>query len=36
MQNEIDPILDKISREGFGSLTRRERKILKKGRGSNR
>jgi len=36
MENEIDPILDKISREGFGSLTRRERKILKKGRGNNR
>lgn len=33
MQNEIDPILDKISREGFGSLTKKERKILKKGRG---
>ena len=33
MQNEIDPLLDKISREGFGSLTKRERKILKQGRG---
>jgi membrane associated rhomboid family serine protease len=33
MENEIDPILDKISREGFGSLTRKERNILKKGRG---
>lgn len=36
MENEIDPILDKISREGFGSLTKKERKILKKGRGNNR
>ena len=36
MENEIDPILDKISREGFGSLTKRERKLLKKGRGSKR
>lgn len=36
MENEIDPILDKISREGFGSLTKRERKLLKKGRGNNR
>ena len=33
MQNEIDPILDKISREGFGTLTKKERKILKRGRG---
>lgn len=29
---EIDPILDKISREGLHSLTRAERKILEKGR----
>ncbi len=29
---EIDPILDKISREGMHSLTRSERKILDKGR----
>ncbi|MCG3150589.1 MAG: hypothetical protein PCFJNLEI_04076 [Verrucomicrobiae bacterium] len=28
MQNQIDPILDKISREGMQSLTREERKIL--------
>lgn len=28
MQEEIDPILDKIAREGMQSLTRRERKIL--------
>jgi membrane associated rhomboid family serine protease len=33
MHNEIDPILDKISREGFGTLTKKERKILKRGRG---
>lgn len=31
--NEIDPILEKISREGVGSLTRAERKILEEGRG---
>jgi membrane associated rhomboid family serine protease len=30
---EIDPILEKISREGVGSLTRAERKILEEGRG---
>jgi len=29
---EIDPILEKIGREGMQSLTRAERKILKKGR----
>jgi membrane associated rhomboid family serine protease len=29
---EIDPILDKIAREGMQSLTRGERKILQKGR----
>jgi len=29
---EIDPILDKIAREGIHSLTRMERKILEKGR----
>jgi membrane associated rhomboid family serine protease len=28
IQEQIDPILDKISREGMQSLTRRERKIL--------
>jgi rhomboid family protein len=28
MQEEVDPILDKIAREGMQSLTRRERKIL--------
>jgi hypothetical protein len=28
IRQEIDPILDKISREGLQSLTRRERKIL--------
>ena len=29
---EVDPILDKIAREGMHSLTRSERKILAKGR----
>jgi membrane associated rhomboid family serine protease len=29
---EIDPILDKVSRQGMHSLTRSERKILEKGR----
>ena len=29
---EIDPILDKIAREGMQSLTRRERKILESAR----
>jgi hypothetical protein len=33
MNEEVDPILDKISREGLHSLTRRERKLLKKARG---
>jgi len=28
IQEQVDPILDKISREGMQSLTRRERKIL--------
>jgi hypothetical protein len=28
IQEQVDPILDKISREGLQSLTRRERKIL--------
>ena len=28
MRNQVDPILDKISREGMQSLTRQERKIL--------
>lgn len=32
ISEEIDPILDKISREGIHSLTRTERKILEKGR----
>ena len=32
INEEIDPILDKISREGIHSLTRSERKILEKGR----
>jgi len=32
MANEVDPILDKISREGMSSLTRAERKVLKLGR----
>lgn len=32
MTAEIDPILEKISREGMHSLTRAERKILAKGR----
>lgn len=30
---EIDPLLDKISREGMGSLTRAERRLLAKARG---
>jgi hypothetical protein len=29
---EIDPLLEKISRDGMGSLTRAERKLLAKGR----
>jgi len=28
IREQIDPILDKIAREGMQSLTRRERKIL--------
>ena len=32
MVEEIDPILDKISREGIRALTRRERRILERGR----
>ncbi len=32
MTEEIDPILDKISREGIRSLTRHERRILERGR----
>jgi membrane associated rhomboid family serine protease len=32
MVEEIDPILDKISQQGIRSLTRRERKILERGR----
>lgn len=31
IKREIDPILDKISKFGMGSLSRRERRILKKG-----
>jgi hypothetical protein len=33
MEEEVDPILDKISREGIHSLSRKERRILKKARG---
>lgn len=33
MTSEIDPILEKIAREGMGSLTRAERKILTMGSG---
>jgi hypothetical protein len=29
---EIDPLLDKISRQGMGSLTRAERRLLAKAR----
>jgi membrane associated rhomboid family serine protease len=36
MAGEVDPILDKISREGIHSLTRKERKILRKARGRRR
>ncbi len=36
MEQEVDPILDKISREGIHSLTRKERQILKKARGRRR
>ena len=32
MVEEIDPILDKISRDGIRSLTRRERQLLERGR----
>jgi membrane associated rhomboid family serine protease len=32
ISEEVDPILAKISREGIGSLTRKEKKILKKAR----
>jgi len=32
MVEEIDPILDKISRDGIRSLSRRERRILERGR----
>lgn len=32
ISSEIDPILDKVSREGMHSLTRAERRILSKGR----
>lgn len=33
MTEEIDPILDKIARNGIASLTRSERRILEEGRG---
>jgi membrane associated rhomboid family serine protease len=33
MEEEVDPILDRISREGIHTLTRKERRILKKARG---
>jgi membrane associated rhomboid family serine protease len=36
MREEVDPILDKIGREGIHSLTRKERNILKKARGHKR
>jgi membrane associated rhomboid family serine protease len=36
MNEEVDPILDKISTQGIHSLTRKERKILKKARGRRR
>ena len=36
MREEVDPILDKIGREGNHSLTRKERNILKKARGHRR
>ena len=32
MAREIDPLLEKISRKGIGSLTRTERRILIKAR----
>ncbi|HEU5397127.1 MAG TPA: rhomboid family intramembrane serine protease [Verrucomicrobiae bacterium] len=32
LQNEVDPILDKISAHGIGSLTKHEREILEKAR----
>jgi hypothetical protein len=32
IREELDPILEKISREGRGSLTRAERKLLQMGR----
>lgn len=32
ISEEVDPILAKISREGVGSLTRKEKKVLKKAR----
>jgi membrane associated rhomboid family serine protease len=32
MTEEIDPVLDKIAREGIRSLTRQERRILERGR----
>ena len=32
ISREVDPILDKISKQGIHSLTERERKILEKAR----
>ena len=32
IREELDPILEKISRQGCRSLTRAERKLLEKGR----
>ena len=32
VKSEVDPILDKISRQGIQSLTERERQILEKAR----
>ena len=32
MQQEIDPILEKISKKGIHSLTKREREILEEAR----
>jgi hypothetical protein len=32
VKSEVDPILDKISRQGIQSLTAREREILEKAR----
>ena len=32
IENEIDPLLDKISRSGIGSLSRAERRVLARAR----